>query len=200
MNPLKPPNVLSLSFAAIALALVSCSRGCGQSSEENKSSPPSAAVGPGGPVPRTPRLDGAKTTQELLGALGKDCLPCAQKNGCLDPAQHGAVCETGPGPVSSNVSGQTEAALCLDALRCIFTTKCANSGEETPCLCGRTDIMECMEGKSPPTGSCVAEFKKDFGDDGKKMYDNFIKPEYGVGRANDLIQCVIPLCPSCRIP
>jgi hypothetical protein len=187
-----------ITFVVAALALASCSRGCDNTSEETKGSPTSPVVGPGAPVPRTPRLDGAKTTQELLGMLAKDCLPCAQKNGCLDPAQQGAVCETPPG--TSKVSGQSETALCLDALRCIFTTKCANTTDENPCLCGKTDIMDCMAGKSPPTGACIAEFKKDYGDDGKKIYDDFIKPEYGVGRANRIIQCVMPLCPSCRIP
>jgi hypothetical protein len=158
-----------------------------------------ATLRPTSPPPaRTARLDGAKSTRDILNALAKDCLSCAEQNGCLDSKQSGDVCENATG--TSKISGQPEAELCLDALRCILTSRCANIGEESPCLCGKTDILSCMEGKAPPAGACVAEFKKDFGDDPKTLYKEFINPAYGAGRANSLIQCVMPLCPSCRIP
>jgi hypothetical protein len=208
MNPL-PSNFARLSLAACALALAACTRGCScdNSTSElgatKKDPAPMSSVKAahtvGGPVPRTDRLDKYKTTKDILGALSKDCLPCVEQAGCFDPAMPGGgVCETVPG--TSKVSGQTEVALCLDALRCVFTTRCANNSEESQCLCGKTDIMSCMEGRAPPQGSCVDEFRRDFGDDNKKMYDDFINPVYGVGRANALIQCVIPSCSMCRIP
>jgi hypothetical protein len=150
------------------------------------------------PQVRTDRLDESKTTRDILNALSKDCLACAEKNDCLNPAKGSGICETMPG--ISKISGQAESALCLDALRCIFTSKCANTGEENPCLCGPTDPMACFHGDAPPMGSCVSEFKKDYGDNGKTMYDNFINQTYGDGRANTIIQCVVPLCPTCRIP
>jgi hypothetical protein len=206
MNP-AASSLVRLSFVALALSLAGCARGCSSNSEDSSSGKTAAPLGasardggrvPGAPVARTARLDGAKTTQEILSALHKDCLACAEKNGCLDPAQQSGVCETVAG--NSKINGQSEVSLCLDALRCVFTTKCANNGEESQCLCGKTDIIECMEGRSAPQGACVDEFRKDFGGDNKKMYDDFINPAYGVGRANQIIQCAIPTCSVCRIP
>lgn len=149
------------------------------------------------PMPRKARIEAATTTQQLLGAFSPDCLSCADKFGCLDPAQKGGgTCEGVPG--QSKSGGQSETALCLKTLKCIFNTKCGNTGEESQCLCGSTDVMDCMSGKAAPNGSCVDVFKEDLGDDGKKMYDNFINPKYGAGRANQLIQCAVSACSACR--
>jgi hypothetical protein len=201
--PLCSPLLAWIVFALSALAVLpSCARACDNSSDSSQSSPAAAAsdVKPNsaGVPARTVQLDGAKTTKEILSTLSKDCLPCAEKNGCLDLAQQGGNCELATG--TSKISNKSESELCLDGLRCVFTSKCSNHGEETPCLCGKTDVIECMEGRSPPTGVCVDVYKKDFGNEGKAMYDQFINTAYGVGHANRIIQCVIPLCPSCRIP
>jgi hypothetical protein len=194
----KPWLVLTVAAAAG----LHCSRSSDKSANKDPpsaSSPPLAAALQPGPIPgRTARLDGAHTTREILSALSKDCLPCAEQNGCLDEKDIGGSCELATG--ISKISGESETALCLDALRCIFTSKCANTGQESPCVCGQTEIVSCMDGRGVPKGSCVGEFKKDFGSDGKKMYDEFINKAYGDGRANNLIQCVMPLCPTCRIP
>ena len=197
----KPWLLLTVAAAAASLH---CSRSSDKSASKDPppaSSPPLAAATSlqPGPMPgRTARLDGAHTTREILSALSKDCLPCAEQNGCLDEKEIGGSCELATGV--SKISGESEKALCLDALRCIFTSKCANTGQESPCFCGQTEIVSCMDGRGAPKGSCVDEFKKDFGGDGKKMYDEFINKAYGDGRANNLIQCVMPLCPTCRIP
>jgi hypothetical protein len=194
-----------VALAAAILGLAACTRSSAPSSDKN--APFSSAALPGSaatlrpadpPTVRNERLQAATNTREILSALAKDCLPCAEENGCFDPKQSGGLCELATG--NSKISGVSETSLCLDALRCIFTSKCANGGEESGCFCGRTDVVACMEGRTPPLGSCVAEFKKDFGDDSKTIYKEFINPAYGAGRANALIQCVIPLCPSCRIP
>jgi hypothetical protein len=147
---------------------------------------------------RTARLAEASATRDILNALSDDCLSCAETNGCLDSAQQGGLCETVTG--HAKPSGRSEVSLCLEALRCVFTSKCANSGQQNECLCGKTDVLACMDGKAPPSGTCVAVYKDDFGNDGKTMYSQFINPTYGAGRANAIIQCVIPMCPTCRIP
>jgi hypothetical protein len=103
-------------------------------------------------------------------------------------------------PNQAKPGGLNEYAMCLDTLKCVFTTQCANTGEETPCLCGKVDVVECLQGRVQPEGTCVAEYKKDFGDNGKTMVDQFINPSFGAGLANAIIQCVVPSCPVCKIP
>jgi hypothetical protein len=205
MNP-KSPFLPSLRVALAASALAACSRSAATTTDPTGSAQPAVqasaqAVQPVTaatvPVPRRGRIEAATTTRQLLTAFSPDCLACAEKNGCLDPAQKGgAICEGAPGQAKS---GASEVELCLKALKCIFNTKCGNTGEESQCLCGSTDIEECMSGKAAPNGSCVDVFKEDFGDEGKKMYDNFINPKYGAGRANMLIQCAVPQCNACRV-
>jgi hypothetical protein len=148
------------------------------------------------PVPRRERIEAAGSTEQLLTAFSPECLACAKQAGCLDPAQQGGgTCE---GVAGNAKSGKSETELCLKSLKCIFNTKCANTGEESTCLCGDIDVVECMSGKTKPIGKCVDVFREDFGDNGKTMYDNFINPKYGAGRANQLIQCAVPSCASCR--
>jgi hypothetical protein len=199
-----------LRVALAAAALTACSRSSTPAPEPAGSAatavgqangqpvPAEIALGTGAaPVPRRARIEAATTTQQLLSAFSPGCLSCAEKNGCLDPAQKGGgVCEGVPG--QSRSGGQSEAALCLKALKCVFNTKCGNSGEESQCLCGTTEITDCMSGKSAPNGSCVDVFKEDFGSDGKTMYDDFINPKFGAGRANQLIQCAVAACNECR--
>jgi hypothetical protein len=133
----------------------------------------------------------------MLKAVSPDCLSCAESVGCLDPTRIGDVCETVPGQAKN---GQTETAMCLETMRCVFNTKCANGGEQNRCICGDTDVIACSTGASAPTGTCVAVYKQDFGDDGKFMYNEFINQKFGAGRANGIVQCVVPQCPSCRVP
>jgi hypothetical protein len=202
MNPRPQLSTLRIAFAALALA--ACSRSAaapepagsaavavGQAN--GQTTPPAVATVP---MPRRARIEAATTTKQLLGAFSPECLSCAETYGCFDPAQHGGgVCEDVPGQTKS---GQSEAALCMKALKCIFNTKCGNTGEESQCLCGSIDVVDCMTGKATPDGSCVEIFKEDFGNDGKKMYDNFINPKYGAGRANLVIQCAVSACDACK--
>jgi hypothetical protein len=189
-------HVAFFSLAIEALIPTGCLRSSQSGPETSaEGGAPAAKVAPRA-EPRPERLAKATTTREILDALADDCYACAQKNGCLDPQQQGGSCETVTGKAKG---GRTETEQCLETLRCVFTSKCANSGEQSPCLCGKTDVQECMEGKSPPSGTCVAVYKDDFGSNGKAMYDQFLDRKFGSGNANAIIQCVIPLCPSCRI-
>jgi len=185
------------ALAVAALAASACSRSRNKAPDPAASTVPATASSARPRGTRAERVAKASTTQEMLNALSKDCLSCAETSGCLDPSQHGGLCETVSGQAKG---GGSEAALCLDTLRCVFTSKCANTGEQSACLCGKTDIIDCMEGKAPPDGTCVAVYKNDFGSDGNTMYDQFLNHNFGAGRANAIIQCVIPMCPSCRIP
>jgi hypothetical protein len=200
-------NAKRLAIAAAWVALSGCSRACDGGSSADRAdsggtaSATAATLRPRAANARTPRLDAAKTTREILTELSPDCLSCAEKNGCLDPAQRGGItCETVEGV--SKVSGQAENALCLDTLRCIFTSKCANSTEESECVCGKTSISSCLDGSEAPVGTCIAEYRRDYGPtaDGKFLAKEFVNPAYGAGAANMLIQCVMPQCPTCRIP
>ena len=181
-------------------ALASCSR-----SSSRGPDPAGSAAGaltatgtPSGPGGKVARVGAATNTRDMLSGISKECLRCAEKAGCLEAATQGGVCETLPN--KARPDGVNEYALCLDTLRCVFTTKCANTGEETPCLCGKADVVDCMNGKAAPEGTCVAEYKKDFGNDGKAMVDQFVNQSFGAGLANYIIQCVIPSCHMCKIP
>jgi len=196
MNPLKS-NVAVLSFAVAAAAVLACSRSSkpdpSGSSKGGVSSSSAARADLGSHVERLAR---ASTTRDVLSSLADDCLSCAEKNGCLDPNRQGGECEAVTGKARG---GRTATEQCVETLRCVFSSKCANNGEQSQCLCGKTDVVECMEGKSPPSGTCVAVYKDDFGSNGKAMYDQFLDRKFGSGQANYIIQCVVPLCPTCRI-
>jgi hypothetical protein len=146
---------------------------------------------------RVARLNEVSNTRDMLSALADDCLSCAEQNGCLDATQGSGVCET---VAAKKDAGATETSLCIDTLRCVFASKCGNPGHQNDCICGKTDVTDCMSGASPPTGTCVAVYKKDFGDDGKFIYHEFVNQTFGAGRANAIAQCVTQLCPTCRIP
>jgi hypothetical protein len=198
-------NTMRRAMAAVVIAALSgCSGSCSSSFSEGRADSGRAAASASTLRPtrvRTPRLDGANTTRELLAELAPDCVSCAEKNGCLDVTTQGAECESIAG--ISKVSGQTETALCLDLLRCIFTSKCANSGEQSQCVCGKADVLSCLDGSEAPAGSCIAEYRRDYGMDatGKFMSKEFLnRTTYGAGGANALVQCVMNLCPTCRIP
>ena len=193
-------KVSSLSFALTTLVL-----GCSRSSNNQAitfAGDAGASAGSTRPVrsasARAARVAAATNTKEMLSGLAEDCLPCAENSGCLDSSQQSGLCETVPG--KKNGGKLTESAMCLETLRCVFTSKCANPGHQNECICGQTDVVDCMSGKSPPTGTCVAIYKQDFGDDGKFIYQEFVNQTYGAGRANAIAQCVTQMCPTCRIP
>jgi hypothetical protein len=184
-----------LVLAAATLAGSSCVKDKPESSGHDGGGVASAPFKPE-KSPRAEKVTNAKTMREILNALADDCYACAEKSGCLDLKQQGGNCD---GLTGTAKGGRTESEQCLETLRCVFTSKCANNGEQSACLCGATDIVDCMEGKQAPAGTCVAVYKDDFGSNGKAMYDQFLDRNFGSGNANAIIQCVIPMCPSCRI-
>src|SRR5215471_2893495 len=81
-----------------------------------------------------PRVDPAhaEPTAAILTAQGTDCLPCAERNGCLDPAQQGGSCEDTAGtapPACSAILGSSsdvsETEVCRATLNTVFSSGCA---------------------------------------------------------------------------
>jgi hypothetical protein len=129
-------------------------------------------------------------TESVLSERGPECLPCAKRNGCLDPQEQGASCDDLAGS-ASGCGGMTEREICYKTLSDIFTSKCAETFQETPCLCGATDVIECMEGRATPTGPLYRDYVCDFRtNDVTAILRDFRDPNYGVGSANVLIQCL----------
>jgi hypothetical protein len=129
-------------------------------------------------------------TESILSARGPDCLPCARRNGCLDPTTSGGTCEQAVGMATGCGPGVTEKDICLKTLHDIFDSKCAESMQETPCLCGTTDTMACLSGTETPTGPAYRDYACDFGTaDAVTIQQKFVQADYGVGQANALIQC-----------
>jgi hypothetical protein len=136
------------------------------------------------------------TTQSILAQQGSDCLPCAEANGCLDPALLGGSCEgtTGTAPVGcaallGTSSAPSEALVCLATLNAIFTSRCAALRQETPCLCGSTDPGSCLAGTDAPTGPVAPLYACDFEGTGAMPTSDFTNQAFGVGQANALVQC-----------
>jgi hypothetical protein len=142
-------------------------------------------------VPEVPRLDWTTTTDAVLTSQGPDCLACAKRNGCLDPAQQGGSCDDVAGNAPGCGAGVTERDICYKTLADVFTSKCAETLQETPCLCGDTDVVQCLEGNVIPNGPILEDYACDLRTrDVTVIYRDFREPIYGIGRANSLIQCL----------
>jgi hypothetical protein len=154
------------------------------------------------------------TTQACLDSLGPGCLSCASDNGCFDTTQQGGTCETthgaaalfsgalGDGKTCQQVVGSaspTETEVCLLALGEIFSSKCAATFQETPCLCGSTDAAMCLAGTATPTGPVYDLYQCDFDTTNvNTINSNFTIQTFGAGQANALVQCVAAFaCNSC---
>jgi hypothetical protein len=130
-------------------------------------------------------------TTELLKARGPDCLACAQRNGCLDAHESGGSCDDLRGEAPMCGPGVTERDVCYAALGEVFRSKCAETLQEAPCLCGATDIIGCMDGTATPTGPLYALYACDFKtQDAVVITRDFREGSYGAGVANSLVQCV----------
>jgi hypothetical protein len=155
------------------------------------------------------------TTAACLTAQGSTCLSCATDNGCLDPAQLGGSCEdttgtstkfTGALPDGTSCStvlassSETETQVCLQTLSTIFTSQCAATFQETPCLCGSTDAATCLAGSATPTGPAYDIYSCDFNTTSSTQIQSsaFTNQAFGAGQANALVQCVAAFgCNSC---
>jgi hypothetical protein len=137
-------------------------------------------------------------TSTVLAAQGDDCLPCAQRNGCLDPTLQGGACEDTPGaaPVTCasllGLAAVTETQVCLTTLDVIFASRCASTLQgETPCLCGDADPASCLGGTATPTGPALPLYACDFDQSGiAAATTGFTNQAFGAGQANALAQCL----------
>lgn len=195
-----------LKLQAVGFGLVTALFGAGCSRRSNNTPSPagsaqasvSSSAGAKSRPNRKVDLAQAKNTREILKMMDDECLSCSEQNGCLDPAMQGGVCETVEGkPKKGDLS---EAALCLETLRCVFGSKCIRSGLQMECVCGKIDPMECMTGKKEPVGTCVGLYRDDFGTDARTMLASFVDMNLGAGRANAIAQCATTFCPTCRMP
>jgi hypothetical protein len=141
-------------------------------------------------------------------------------NGCLDPGQQGGTCEmvTGTSPhfggtlpdgrscSSANDAGaavfasptETETQVCLQTLGLIFSSSCAASLQETPCLCGTTDVNACLACTATPTGPLYDLYACDIGSTSACVINpDFTIPSLGVGQANALVQCAVSFGCNC---
>src|SRR5262249_8791898 len=116
---------------------------------------------------------------------------------CLNPHEQGGVCEMVEG--SAAKGGLTEKELCLKVLAKIFRSKCCIHQLQTPCLCGETDNMRCLEGTETPTGPLYREYLDDWPSGGvAEITSNFLNPKFGAGMANEVAQCALAYgCNSC---
>ncbi len=143
------------------------------------------------PAAQEEHLAQSHTTMTILSEQGKDCLACAESSGCLDAKEHGNPCESATGYAAGCGEGVTETDMCLRTLMGVFSTKCAETLQQVPCLCGTTDAEECLTGASVPTGPLYRDYACDFKTNNvATIQTNFREPKFGAGIANDLIQCM----------
>lgn len=133
------------------------------------------------------------------------CYQCAVDMGCFDPAFGGAACENvstsatacaGVAPFGSAVPSERD--VCLATLDQMFSSHCADNGQEVACLCGQTDPSGCESGTETPTGSLYPLYSCDFGPRITNILNSFTIPSYGAGAANELIQCVQAFACDCK--
>jgi hypothetical protein len=147
------------------------------------------------PVQQAPRDSGLAEklfpTETILSQQGPECLSCARTNGCLDPDQGGGACEQVFGNAPGCGAGMTERDMCVKILRDVFTSKCAESLQQAPCVCGDVPIMACLDGSEKPRGPVYADYACDFNTtDMGAIQKAFTDSNFGAGHANSLVQCV----------
>ena len=148
------------------------------------------------------------------------CTQCAADSGCLDPAQLGIPCEgvpgsqthfsgslpdgrsctaaTSAGPAVLTSSSETETQICLQTLGGIFASQCAADGNETPCLCGVTEAIACLNGTVVPTGALYDTMVCDLNSTNmNRIVNDFTSPAFGIGVANTIVQCLSALGCDC---
>jgi hypothetical protein len=131
------------------------------------------------------------------------CFQCASDNGCFDPAQQGGTCEgvTGTAPAScataTGLPAPSESRVCLFTLKNIFSSQCAATLQETPCLCGTTDAAQCLAGTATPTGVLFPTYTCDLGANVSTIVTNFTIPTFGAGQANAIVQCAAAFGCNC---
>lgn len=152
---------------------------------------PPPAIGPLPAAEQGEHLSKTHTTMTVLSMQGKDCLDCAERSGCLDAKQHGNPCESATGMATGCGADVTETEMCIRTLMGVFSSKCAETLQQVPCLCGGTDAEECLRGGTVPTGPIYKDYACDFKtNNGAAITASFRDPKFGAGLANTLVQCV----------
>lgn len=152
---------------------------------------PPPSIGPLPAAERDERLSQSHTTMTILSEQGKDCLDCAERSGCLDSKQHGNPCEGASGFATGCGEGVTETEMCIRTLMGVFSSKCAATLQQVPCLCGATDAEECLQGATVPTGPLYRDYACDFKTNNVgAIQANFREAKFGAGLANMIVQCV----------
>ena len=142
--------------------------------------------------------EASQTTEGVLAARGSDCLACAKQNGCLDLEKQGGACEEAHGYATACGQGVSEKAMCLRILDGVFTSKCAETMQQVPCLCGTTDAEACLAGTETPTGPLYRDYQCSFNTtDVAAIQAKFRDPMFGAGLANALIQCLAGYSCNC---
>jgi hypothetical protein len=196
--------VLPVGFAALAVALglfVALQLALKKPAVRKQVALPDDPAGtfpkpsPVAPLPSPPAsaavaLSRSHTTMAILSAQGPDCLDCAQRSGCLDTKGSGNPCEGATGNATACGAGVTETDMCLRTLMQVFSSKCAATLQQVPCLCGATDAQECLQGTAQPSGPLYGDYVCDFKTaDVAAIQTHFRDPSFGAGIANTLVQC-----------
>jgi hypothetical protein len=132
------------------------------------------------------------------------CFQCASDSGCFDPQFGGGTCESVVGSVAAcqsvlaTAAAPTESQVCLATLKGIFTSHCAASLQEVPCLCGNTSPDSCQTGAETPTGPVYPIYNCDLGPGIGPILGNFTLPSFGAGMANAIIQCAQAFGCACQ--
>jgi len=143
-------------------------------------------------------------TLQLLQAQDKpgdtpdvQCSTCTFSNGCVDPLQQGTTCENvaGVAPAACQAvlgasSAVSEAQVCLQTLSAIFASRCGESLQLLPCICGPVPQAACLTGEQPAQGALMPEYTCDFGtSDAATIVSEVNVPTFGAGAATALAVC-----------
>jgi hypothetical protein len=78
---------------------------------------------------------------------------------------------------------------------CIRAQHCVVQGDATPCWCGTTDAVACMQGTEPPNGPCRSEFQAAAGTaEVAQIALEMIDPTLPIGGAVNLATCRASFC------
>jgi hypothetical protein len=212
-----PPQCTPTTCAAQQIACGPLSDGCGGMLECGTCAAPQTCGGGGQPgvcgtgasnpcdVDTTECL---KAQDKPTSSPGTKCSACMAASGCLDAVggtvggtvdggKQGGTCEavagTAPascGAVLGTTSSVSETQVCLHTLKDIFTSACAWSQREIPCLCGTTDTTRCFSGALTPNGAAYPDYTCDFNStDINTIQADRTVQVYGAGQATSLLQC-----------
>jgi hypothetical protein len=138
---------------------------------------------------------GCTTTECVFASQPASCAACGidlDFGACFAPAINGDVTVLCEG-IPDITPGRSEVQFCIQALQQIIASGCAADGQLTPCLCGNANPVACQTGAVEPTGPLYNLYADDLSANNRNITDivnNFANRIYGVGAANEMIQCL----------